>query len=143
MSTPAPSSMTTDQTRSLVERYYAAMAKGDRATLAEIVASDCEWLPPSTAPFEPVQGAQAIIEALAGKVIKTMFDLKQPFALEVHETIVDGGTAVVRQRINATTASGNPYDNEYCWVYQCADGQIVKMIEYADTLLASRAMGWA
>ena len=119
------------------------MAKGDRAALADIVAPHCEWLPPAAAPIDPVHGAGGIIDALAGKVIKTTFDLKQPFSLDVHETIVDGGTAVVRQRIKATTIGGNPYDNEYCWVYHCADGQIVKMIEYADTLLASRAMGWA
>ena len=40
------------------------------------------------------------------------------------------------------TKDGNQYDNEYCWVYTCQDGQIAKMVEYVDTLHASRVFGW-
>ena len=74
--------------------------------------------------------------------MKTTFDLKQPFALDVRKMVVDGDTAVVQQRITATTKTGNAYDNQYCWVYTCRDGKIAQMEEYADTLVASRAMGW-
>ena len=34
------------------------------------------------------------------------------------------------------------YDNEYCWVYQCRDGKIAKIEEYADTLKAARIFKW-
>ncbi len=135
-------SMTSDQTRSVVEQYYAALSKNKRDAVLELLAPDCEWIPPATAPFAPMKGAEAIAEALGSKVIRTMFDVSKPFALDVHQTIVDGPTAVVRQRVQATAANGNAYDNEYCWVYECADGRITRMIEYADTLLAARAMGW-
>ena len=134
--------MTTEETRAVVERYYDALGAGNREALLELLAVDCEWVPPSTAPFAPMTGGEAIAEALGRKVVRTMFDVKQPFALDIHQTVVEGSTAVVRQRIRATAFNGNAYDNEYCWVYECAEGRISRMVEYADTLLASRVMGW-
>jgi uncharacterized protein len=134
--------MTTEETRALIERYYATLAKGKSDALIELLAPDCEWIPPATAPFAPMTGAEAIAEQLGSKVVRAMFDVSKPFSLDIHQTIVEGGTAVVRQRIQASAFNGNDYDNEYCWVYDCADGRITRMIEYADTLLASRVMGW-
>ena len=49
---------------------------------------------------------------------------------------------MVQQRLTATAKNGNAYENEYVWVYECRDGKIAKMEEYADTLLASQVMGW-
>ena len=136
--------MTTDQTRDLIDRYYTALTKGDRDTVASLVADDCTWVPPATAEIEPVSGGPAIVAELTGDVVKRMFDISKPFNLEVRSVIVDGPMAVVQQRLTATAkATGTDYDNQYCWVYTCRDGKIVHMEEYADTLLASRAMGWS
>lgn len=133
----------TATTRQLIEDYYAALRTGDRERLLEILDPDCRWAPPESAPFEPVHGAAAIADALGRTVIKTMFDLKQPFELDVRRTIVDGAFAVVQQRLKATAkATGKPYDNQYCWVYEVRDGRIVDIEEYADTLVAARTMGW-
>lgn len=135
--------MNTEDTRDLIERYYAALTKGDRETVASLVADDCVWLPPATAEVEPVTNGPAIVAELTGGVVKKTFDLSKPFNLEVRSMIVDGEQAVVQQRLTATAkATGADYDNQYCWVYTCRDGKIVHMEEYADTLLASRAMGW-
>ena len=53
------------------------------------------------------------------------------------------GTAVVQHSISAKTREGEQYDNEDCWVYQCRDGKIAKIEEYADTLKAARIMKWS
>lgn len=135
--------MQTEETRQLIADYYAALAKGDKDRLLELLAPDCSWTPPASAPIEPLTGADAIAEALGRTVVRTMFDLSQPFSLDVHRTVVDGNVAVVQQRIRATAKpTGNAYDNEYCWVYICEGGRIAKMEEYADTVVASKAFGW-
>jgi ketosteroid isomerase-like protein len=135
--------MDTAATRSLIEEYYRALGKGDRDTLLELLADDCEWIPPATAPFDGVVGGASIADELGRAVVKRMFDISKPFALEVRSMVVEGDTAVVQQRITATArATGRDYDNQYCWVYTCRDGKIVRMEEYADTLLAARVMGW-
>jgi hypothetical protein len=57
--------------------------------------------------------------------------------------VVDGDVAVVQQRLQATAkATGQAYDNQYCWVYVFRDGRIVEIEEYADTIVAGKAMGW-
>ena len=135
--------METSATRSVIEAYYEALASGDREAVGRLVADDCRWEPPASAPFEPIDGGSEVVAALTGGVIRQMFDLSQTFALDVRSMIVDGDKAVVQQRLTATAkATGLPYDNQYCWVYTCRDGRIVHMEEYADTALAKEVMGW-
>lgn len=135
--------METEDTRKLIDEYYRALTAGDRATVAALVADECVWQPPATANFDTVEGGDAVVAELTGDVVKRTFDISKPFNLEVRAVIVDGEKAVVQQRLTATAkATGDAYDNQYCWVYTCRDGQIVHMEEYADTLLASRVMGW-
>lgn len=133
--------MDTEQTRALVERYYDNLAKG-RAAVAECLTEDCEFHPPATAQAGVVKGRDEVAGLLAGKLVKQSFDLTQPFDLQVKRMVVDGPVAVVQQRLVATAANGNAYDNDYCWVYECRDGAIARMDEYADTLKAARIMGW-
>lgn len=135
--------MDTEATRSLIQRYYEVLPKGKAELIAELLTEDCEFNPPPTAPVEPVKGREAVAKLFAGDLVRATFDLKQPFTLDVRRMLADGDTAVVQQRLIATAKNGNAYDNEYCWVYTCRDGQIARMEEYADTLLASRAMGWS
>ena len=136
--------MDTESTRTLIEDFYRALSKGDRDGVIALLADDCEWIPPATAPFDRVVGGEAIAAEMVGGVVKRMFDISQPFHLEVRKITVEGDIAVVQQRLTATAkATGADYDNQYCWVYTCRDGRITRMEEYADTLLATRTMGWA
>ena len=67
---------------------------------------------------------------------------EKTFQLKIHRMLADGDTAVVQHSISAKTREGEQYDNEYCWVYQCRDGKIAKIEEYADTHKAARIMKW-
>jgi uncharacterized protein len=101
------------------------------------------WIPPASATIGRTEGAEAIADALGGNIVRTMFDLSQPFALEIRRIVVDGDVAVVQQRLTATAkATGAAYDNQYCWVYEFRDGRLAVLEEYADTIIAGRAMGW-
>ena len=49
----------------------------------------------------------------------------------------------MQQRLTATAkATGLDYDNQYCWVYEVRDGRVAVLEEYADTIVAGRAMGF-
>ena len=135
--------MDTNETRALVERYYEALSKGDRSAIGDTLADDVVWEPPTGGPLEPVRRRDALLDALVGPGITELFDFSKPFALEVRSMIVEGDKAVVQQRLTATAkATGAPYDNQYCWIYTCADGRIAHMEEYANTLIAARTMAW-
>ena len=133
----------TATTRQVVEDYYAALRINDRARLLELLDPDCTFTPPASAPVEPLRGGEAIARALGAKIVKETFDLTKPFTLDVRRVVADGPVAVVQQRLQATAkATGSAYDNQYCWVYEVRDGRIVSMEEYADTMVAAKAMGW-
>lgn len=90
------------------------------------------WIPPASAPFPRMEGAEAIAEALGGQLVRKMFDLSRPFGLEIRRMIADGDVAVVQQRLTATAKeTGQAYDNQYCWVYEIRDGRITVLEEYA------------
>lgn len=144
--------MSTEQTRSLIERFYSALTNGDREDIRACLSSDVVWRLPQTAGETGtggadqegcVRGREAVAAELGGRTIKETFDTSKPFALEIRSMIVDGETAAVQQRLTATTkAKGEAYDNQYCWVYSCSAGEISHIEEYADTLYAARTMGW-
>jgi len=135
--------MSTEATRALIEDFYAALRKGNKAKLLELLAPDAVWIPPAGAPVPRTEGAQAITDALGGQVVRETFDMSKPFALEIRRIVADGDVAVVQQRLTATAkATGNDYDNQYCWVYEVRDGRIAVLEEYADTVVAGRAMGF-
>jgi ketosteroid isomerase-like protein len=135
--------MSTETTRALIEDFYTALQKGDRARLLDLLSPDAVWIPPLSAPFPRMEGAEAIADALGSKIVRETFDLSKPFGLEIRRMVADGDVAVVQQRLTATAkATGLDYDNQYCWVYEVRDGRIAVLEEYADTIVAGRAMGF-
>ena len=134
--------MSTETTRTLIDDYYAALRKGDRARLREIIAQDAVLVPPPSSDNPRREGVEEILNTLVGGNLKETFDFSKPFALEIRRVIADGDVAVVQQHLTATAkATGSAYDNQYCWVYEVRDGQIALMEEYADTVVARRAFG--
>ncbi|MFT7646388.1 MAG: ketosteroid isomerase-like protein [Candidatus Poriferisodalaceae bacterium] len=135
--------MQTDDTRALMNRYFEALASGDREGVLATLADDVEWQTPASAPIDGLTGAANIAQALGRDIVKQNFDTSKGFEIQVHSMIVEGGMAVVQQRVITTARStGTPYDNEYCWVYRCENDRIVHMNEYVDTLYAAKAFAW-
>jgi ketosteroid isomerase-like protein len=58
----------------------------------------------------------------------------------VAEILDSGETTIVRWRGEAETKWGERYDNDYCWVLGWAEGRIVRVVAYLDTLLLERVM---
>jgi ketosteroid isomerase-like protein len=131
----------TEDTRRLIQDYYATLPTGDRDKLASLLAEDVEWFPPESAPLTVIRGRDAVTAELGGETPRRMFKMRT-FKLDVHKMLADGDTAVVQQSISAETRDGKQYDNEYCWVYTCRDGQIARIVEYADTHKAAQIFGW-
>ena len=107
-----------------------------------MLTEDVEWRAAETVPAKPQQGRRVVSSVVSGRGREQMFDM-DTFKLTVHRKLVDGDTAVVRQAISARTNDGKQYDNEYCWIYTCRDGQIARIEEYVDTWKAAKVFGWA
>jgi ketosteroid isomerase-like protein len=123
-----------------VQQFIAARAAGDVEGIATVLADDAVWRLPVSANFGPFEGRDVVAKAQAGGVSGTLFDMST-VRRDVHKMVVEGDTAVVQQRLSATTLQDKEYVNEYCWVYTCRDGKIARLEEYADTLHAARIFG--
>ena len=122
--------METEATRALIRRFVDARNSNDREAISSMLSADAQWVMPVGAgmgPFAPrdtvINGRDAVAAALTGGSAGKILDVST-MKRTVHQVIVDGDTGVVLQRLSAKTLGGADYDNEYCWVYACADGVV-------------------
>jgi uncharacterized protein len=59
-------------------------------------------------------------------------------AIDFRGVHADGNTVVIEQRMRATLANGNAYDNDYCFVLELENGLIRRVREYMDTAKGNR-----
>jgi ketosteroid isomerase-like protein len=128
----------TEQTRRLLERFLDARLRNDRDDIRSVLTDDVVWTPPPSLPVGPFRGAEAVAEAL---LAGGYFD---PASLhrEVRALVCEGDTAFVRQFVRATTKNGREYVSDSVWMYECRNGLIARLDEYADSLNSARVFGW-
>jgi uncharacterized protein len=121
---------------------WLAFRTRDPETIAAVFTEDAEWL-------APANNATAV--ALNGPWhIKGRDQIARMFATEVRKLFVadvtaefrgcyaDGNVVVIEQRLRATLANGNAYDNDYCFVLELDNGLIHRVREYMDTAKGNR-----
>lgn len=131
--------MDTAASRALVLDYYRTFAKGDPSALAKILADDLEWLPPKSAPLQgPFRGREKVLQAMleAGE----RFFRTDTTKTDTLKIVAEGDTVVVRQRMSCTAVNGRAYQNEYVWLFTCANGRITRMEEHTDSLYFQRTV---
>jgi ketosteroid isomerase-like protein len=84
----------------------------------------------------PFIGIDDVSVALAGAAANNWLETSS-IRREVTKLVVDGDTAVALEHKTAVSHEGANYVNDYCWVYTCREGRIVKIVNYTDTLYAS------
>jgi ketosteroid isomerase-like protein len=131
----------TEPNRKLVQRFIDARNANDYEAITELLADDVEFHPPASLPFGPFIGRDSVTTALTGGAVGDVLDMSS-IRRTVRKIVADDDTVVVLQGLTASTLAGEPYANEYCWAYTCADGHITRMQEFVDTLRAAPIFGW-
>ncbi len=129
--------MQTEDSRRLVLDYLEAQGKADVEKMNAILADDVEWAPPRSV-LAPVRG-RADVQAKMAELGAAAFDLSTMQG-EIHKILADGDTVAILQTLRAKTTKGRDYENQYCWVYTCKGGKIVRMQEFADSLTFDRVV---
>jgi ketosteroid isomerase-like protein len=133
--------MNSEQTRALIEDFYATLARGDRAHLMELLAPEIEWQMPASVPDGSLRGRERVAQELGSDVVRRLFK-KGTFRLTIHALHADGNIAIAQTGVRAETHEGKIYEMEYAWVYTCREGRIAHIREYLDTKLSSQILGW-
>jgi uncharacterized protein len=122
--------------RTVIERYVAAVEKRDMDTVRDLFAQDATWWLGGELPLSGTwRGRDAILGDFLGSIPR----LYQPetISIEVTGLLADGETVALEWTSRAMTVAGEPYENRCAGVFTVRDGQIAAVREYMDTQYAA------
>jgi ketosteroid isomerase-like protein len=122
--------------RTLIERYVAAVEQRDMETVRELFAEDATWWLGGELPLSGTwRGRDAILGDFLGSIPR-LYD-PDSISLEITSLIADGGLVALEWTSRAVTAAGEDYENRCAGVFTVRDGRIVAVREYMDTQYAA------
>jgi ketosteroid isomerase-like protein len=131
--------MSAAENKQLMEQIFSELSQGNFRPFVEHLADDVRWTVMGTTPWSKTyHGKQSVLTDLLGELRARLADRYRATAQLV---IAEGDRVVVQARGQAVTKSGLAYNNEYCFIYRIAEGQIHEVTEYLDTELLTRALG--
>lgn len=120
-----------------VHDVLAAYAASDVAALRALLTDNVLWwVPPSAGGRypRPISGIDGALEVLAGP---SRSYRKPTIRWTVHHVVGDESDIVMANAsMTAVLINGNPYSNDYCYVFRFEGDRIVEGTEYADTAYA-------
>lgn len=130
--------MSAEENKQLLKNIYDEMAKGNTAPFGEALADDVKWtLTGSTDWSKTYDGKEAVYKELIAPLFEKFADR---YTTELVRMIAEDDTVAAEFKGNATTKTGKPYNNSYCYIYRFEDGKIAEITEYFDTELVSKAL---
>ena len=128
----------TQSSKQLLQRIFNGLATGDGKPFLDSLAEDFCWhMIGGTAWSGSYRGKQAVQRELLRPLFANFETTYRNRAVRI---IGEGDWVVVECRGEVTTKSGEPYNNEYCWVCRVQDGQLKELTEYMDTQLVERVL---
>ena len=125
--------MTAAQNKQLLQNVFAETAKGNGRPFVQALADEVSWtIIGSTAWSKTYRGKQAVLDELLGPLNAQLADGNR---ITAQRLIAEDDCVVVAARGHYVTKAGDPYQNNYCWIFRLVDGQVVELTEYADTAL--------
>jgi ketosteroid isomerase-like protein len=128
--------------RNIIQDAFEAFAGNDPDRISAVLTEDAEWLsPPGNATAIALKsthhmvGRQAIVRFFAEEFPRLF---ARDVTVAFHGSHTDGERVTVEATMTATLAGGNPYANDYCFVFELRDGLIYRVREYVDTARGHR-----
>ena len=131
--------MSTSENKQLIQEIFAELAKGNSEALVEALADNVVWHVTGTTKFsKSYRGKASLMNDLVGPLFSQFEDQYRNVA---DRFIAEDNYVVVECRGQATTKTGKPYNNKYCFVFRLEDGKIREVTEYMDTQLVITTFG--
>ena len=122
-----------EENKALVREYFRRMQAGE-PTVAEMMTEDVTWWVPQSSELGGTHRGKEAVLALMGKGV----DLYQlPLRVEIEEMVAERDQVCVQLVVEAKTAAGLPYRNDYHFAFRIRDGKLAAVREYVDTKYAS------
>jgi uncharacterized protein len=122
-----------------VRSIFEALANGDTPTFFNNVADNVSWRVTGT--DNPLSGHYHSKQEFVPKTFQRLGKcMEGGMKLKVVNVLVDGDTAAVELKADATAKSGSVFANEYCWVCRFEGEKIVEVRAYLDSALVKRIL---
>lgn len=131
--------MAAEDNKRLMQQVFAELEKGNSQALVEVLADDVVWHVTGTTKFSGAYHGKASL--MNDLVVPLFSQFADQYTTVADRIIADDEYAVVECRGKATTKSGRPYNNRYCFVFRIDQGQIKEVVEYMDTNLVVTTFG--
>ena len=125
-----------EENKALVREYFRRMQAGD-PTVAEMMADDITWWVPQSSELGGTHRGKAAVIALMGKGGE-LYQL--PLRVTIEEMVAERDQVCVQLVVEAKTAAGLPYRNDYHFAFRIRDGKLAAVREYVDTKYASELL---
>ena len=125
-----------EENKALVREYFRRMQAGE-PTVAEMMDDEITWWVPQSSELGGTHRGKAKVLELMGKGV----DLYQlPMKIQVEEMVAERDWVCVQIVVEAKTAAGRPYRNDYHFAFRIRDGRIAAVREYVDTQYAKELL---
>ncbi|WP_423066115.1 nuclear transport factor 2 family protein [Devosia sp. CN2-171] len=122
----------------LVRATYEGSSEDNGRNLLAVLSPDVEW---TEAEGFPYAGTYVGPDALIEGVFRRLGTEWTGYRADVHTYLVDGDRVAAFGVYSGTyNATGKPMTAPFAHLYQLKDGKIVRMTQYVDTVLVSRAL---
>jgi uncharacterized protein len=134
------SSVELETMKDSVRRFLDAMAANDVEALRALLTDDAKWwVPPSVAVVaRPLVGIDHVAQLAGGEITRAFRPGTTTWRI-VHMTAEGDRVAILMDRCSVT-AHGNPYENQYHWLFRFVGNRVAEVWEIMDTALAQVAL---
>jgi len=130
--------MTIEANKELVKRTWLMLLGGDPEGALVNFSDDVTWW--INGKLEGVSGMKKGKEAVRAFLGGVTQAFPAGLKTEIKKAYGDGDTVIVELVNRGTSATGKPYENEYCFVYEVAGGKVRAIREYVDLEKAKIAL---
>ena len=125
-----------EENKGVVREFFRRMNAGDPG-VADMLTEDATWWVPHSSELGGTHRGKAAVLALMGKGVELY---QPPLDVKVEEMVAERDHVAVQLVIEAKTAKGEPYRNDYHFAFRVRDGRICAVREYVDTKYASEML---
>ncbi len=131
--------MSAEANKAMMRDIFEAILRGDRAPYRDAMHDDLVMhVMGSSSWSQTVRGKAKVFETFFGYVNARLGARRPTRPIRI---LADDDWVVVEARGDMVAVDGRPYQNDYCLHYRIADGRIVEMKEYMDTVLCEDRLG--
>ncbi|KXF78766.1 ketosteroid isomerase [Paramesorhizobium deserti] len=112
----------------IVREAFEGWAAG--GSVFDILAPDVVWTIHGSGPVAGTyRGVEDFAQRASGPLVSR---LAAPLVPDLHHIWASGDTVIIRFGASSTTTSGNPYRNQFVWIFRMEDGAVTEAEAFLD-----------